>query len=255
MNLNFKEEFSNKAVLVTGASRGIGKAIASLFASCGAIVVGSATTENGANDISDYLSNYDNKGHGLILNLGDKDSINAGLDKFKELTGKNGPDILINNAGIVADNIILRMTDVQWDDVININLNGLFYLTKGCLKNMMKSRFGRVISISSVIGATGNVGQANYAAAKAGIAGFTKSLAKELGSRNITANVIAPGFIESEMTSKLTSLQRDAILKQLAITRLGTVEDVAGSAMFLASSFADYITGQTLHVNGGMYMN
>jgi len=255
MHLDFSEDFKNKVVLVTGASRGIGKEIAISFAECGALVLGSATTENGANAIADYLGKYEQKGHGIVLNLGDKESISNALSNFKELTGKAGPDILINNAGIVADNIILRMTDEQWEDVINVNLTGLFYLTKACLKHMMKSRFGRVISISSVIGSTGNVGQANYAAAKAGIVGFTKSLAKELGSRNITANVIAPGFIETEMTSKLTSEQRDAILKQQAITRLGRVEDIANSAVFLASSFADYITGQTLHVNGGMYMN
>ena len=255
MSLNFKDEFKNKTVLVTGASRGIGKEIADAFANLGALVVGTATSENGANSITDYLSAYENKGYGIVLNLGDKNSIADGFNKFKELTGKIGPDILINNAGIVADNIILRMTDEQWNDVININLTGLFHLTKCCLKHMMKSRYGRVINISSVIGTTGNTGQSNYAAAKAGISGFTKSLAQELGSRNITANVIAPGFIETEMTSKLTSEQRDAILKQQAITRLGRVEDIANSTLFLSSSFADYITGQTLHVNGGMYMN
>lgn len=255
MRLNFADDFNNKTVLVTGASRGIGREIARSFAEYGALVIGTATTENGANEISGYLENYEKKGFGIVLNLGDKESIANSLVKFKELTGNQGPDILINNAGVVADNIILRMSDDQWDNVLNINLTGLFYLTKACLKHMMKSRFGRVISISSVIGSTGNVGQANYAAAKAGIVGFTKSLAKELGSRNITANVIAPGFIETEMTSKLTSSQRDDIVKQQAITRLGKVEDIANSAIFLSSSCADYITGQTLHVNGGMFMN
>lgn len=253
--------FKDKLVLVTGASRGIGKAIAELFVSFGATVIGTATSPSGAEQIAENLNNIStnniNAGshHGLVLNLADKQSINDLFTNLNKLYNKSAPDILINNAGITKDNLVLRMKDEEWDDVINTNLTGLFYLTKACIKPMIKNRWGRVINISSIIGSIGNAGQVNYAAAKAGILGLTKSLAKEVGSRNITINVVAPGFIDTDMTSNLTDDQKRQLAENIPLGRVGNTLDVANSVVFLASSMSDYITGQTLHVNGGMYMS
>ncbi len=250
-----QDQFKNKLVLVTGASRGIGKTISELFASSGAIVVGTATSAEGADKITENLSKFSSENKGLVLDLSSKGSIANILEKINALYGKAGPDILINNAGITKDNLVLRMKDEEWDDVINTDLTGLFYLTKACIKPMIKARWGRVISISSVIGAIGNAGQVNYAAAKAAVFGLSKSLAKEIGSRNITVNVVAPGFIETDMTSNLSDEQKRQLAENIPLGRVGSTLDVASVVLFLASSMAEYMTGQTLHVNGGMYMN
>ena len=249
------DQFNNKLVLVTGASRGIGKTISELFASCGALVVGTATTAEGADKITENLSKFNANNKGLVLDLSSKGSIANIVEKINALYGKAGPDILVNNAGITKDNLVLRMKDEEWDDVINTDLTGLFYLTKACIKPMIKTRWGRIISISSVIGSIGNAGQVNYAAAKAAVFGLSKSLAKEIGSRNITVNVVAPGFIETDMTSNLSDEQKRQLAENIPLGRVGSTLDVASVVLFLASSMAEYMTGQTLHVNGGMYMN
>lgn len=247
--------FSNTALegqvaLVTGASRGIGKSIAAALAAAGATVVGTATSESGAAGITDALGG---KGRGVVLNIADADSIAAAL---KDIQGNEGaPTILVNNAGITRDNLLMRMKDDEWDDVISTNLSGVFRLCKGCLRGMMKARGGRIINIASVIGVMGNAGQSNYAAAKAGIIGFTKSLAREIGSRNVTVNVVAPGFIDTDMTRVLPEDQREAMLGQVPLGRLGEGEDIANAVLFLASPAAAYVTGETLHVNGGMLMD
>lgn len=251
---NFNTEFQNKLVLVTGASRGIGKTISELFAKTGAIVVGTATSTSGADKITEELKTFNPENKGLVLDLSSKESIANLLADLNKIYNKS-PDILINNAGITKDNLVLRMKDEEWDSVINTDLTGLFYLTKACVKPMIKARWGRVISISSVIGAIGNAGQVNYAAAKAAVFGLSKSLAKEIGSRNITVNVVAPGFIETDMTSNLSDEQKRQLAENIPLGRVGSTLDVGCSVLFLASSMADYITGQTLHVNGGMYMN
>lgn len=238
-----------KIALVTGASRGIGKAIAEQLVSLGATVIGTATSENGAQNISDYLGD---NGKGLVLNVTDKDSINALFAAIKADFGNI--DILVNNAGITRDNLMMRMKDQDWDDIIETNLNSVFRLSKGVLRGMMKARFGRVINVGSVVGTMGNAGQVNYATAKAGLLGFTKSMAREVASRGITVNTVAPGFIDTDMTKDLTDEQKKDIFAQVPADRLGQPSEIAATVAFLASDQAAYITGETIHVNGGMYM-
>jgi len=241
-------EAEQKTALVTGASRGIGKAIAEHLAANGYRVLGTATTEAGAEGITANIAG----GQGYVLNLADRDSIDGLFDTLK---GTETPLILVNNAGITRDNIALRMKDDEWDDVINTNLSALFRITKHCLRGMTKARWGRIINLTSVVGAMGNAGQSNYAAAKAGIVGYSKSLAVELGSRGITVNCIAPGLIGTDMTDELTEEQRRVMLDRIPLGRLGDVSEVAALAAFLAGDAAGYITGETIHINGGMYMS
>ncbi|WMC12224.1 3-oxoacyl-ACP reductase FabG [Oceanimonas pelagia] len=241
--------FSGKVVLVTGASRGIGRATAELFAERGATVIGTATSEKGAEAISAYLGD---KGTGLVLNVTDAASLDATLGTIRERFGDI--DVLVNNAGITRDNLMMRMKDEEWQDIIDTNLTSVFRLSKAVLRTMMKKRFGRIITIGSVVGTMGNAGQANYAAAKAGLIGFSKSLGREVASRGITVNVVAPGFIETDMTRALNDEQRAGILSQVPAQRLGDPKEIASAVAFLASDEAGYITGETLHVNGGMYM-
>jgi 3-oxoacyl-[acyl-carrier protein] reductase len=236
--------------LVTGASRGIGMAIAARLAADGARVIGTATTADGAARISENLASHG--GRGAVLDVVDQASIDALLEDIEAKEGSVG--ILCNNAGITRDTLLLRMKQEDWDAVINTNLASVFRLSKAVLRGMMKARKGRIISIASVVGSTGNAGQANYAAAKAGIIGFTKSLAREVGSRGITVNTIAPGFIDTDMTRALTESQRAGLNAQIPLARLGQPADIAAAVAFLASPDAAYITGETLHVNGGMYM-
>ena len=243
----------NEIAFVSGASRGIGKEIALALGAQGATVVGTATSENGAENISNYLKENDIKGQGMVMNVTDQDSI---TDTVKAITdGFGAPTILINNAGITRDNLVMRMKDAEWDDIMNTNLSSIFRVSKACLRGMMKAKKGRIISIASVVGVTGNAGQANYAAAKAGVIGFSKSLAREVGSRGITVNVVAPGFIDTDMTRALPEAQRDALLGQISLGRLGDAAEIAHAVAFLASPGAAYITGETIHVNGGMYMS
>ena len=244
---------SNEIALVTGASRGIGKAIAAALGSKGATVVGTATSASGAQAISESLAASGVEGAGKVLNVTDPDSIGS---LMKDIQAEYGaPTVLVNNAGITRDNLLMRMKDDEWNDVIETNLTSAFRMSKACLRGMMKAKHGRIITITSVIGATGNAGQSNYAATKAGVIGFTKSLAREIGSRGITVNAVAPGFIDTDMTRALPQEQRDALLEQIALGKLGAVEDVANAVVFLASADAAYITGETIHVNGGMYMS
>jgi 3-oxoacyl-[acyl-carrier protein] reductase len=240
-------------VLVTGASRGIGRAIALELGARGATVVGTATSEQGARDISGELSGNAIRGTGRVLNVTSTDSIAAFFKSMQDDIGN--PTVLVNNAGITRDNLLLRMKDEEWDAVLHTNLTSVFHMSKACLRGMMKARHGRIITITSVVGATGNPGQANYAATKAGVIGFTKSLAREVGSRGITVNAVAPGFIDTDMTRALSDQQREQLLEQIPLGRLGDARDVACAVAFLASREAGYITGDTLHVNGGMYMN
>ncbi len=242
----------NKVALVTGASRGIGAAIALAMAEQGATVAATATTAAGAENISQRLQAEGFKGKGFVLDLSDDLSIKR---LFTELHDFGLPNILVNNAGITRDNLLLRMKAQEWDAVINTNLNAVFKLTQLCLKPMIKAQFGRIINIASVVASTGNPGQANYAAAKAGLMGFSKSLAQEVATRHITVNVLAPGFIETDMTASLNETQRKFLLEKIPLKRLGQPIDVARACVFLASDWADYVTGLTLHVNGGMYMN
>ncbi len=238
--------------LVTGASRGIGLAIALELGRQGATVVGTATGQSGADNIGKALVANQVQGRGAILNVTDTASIDSLL---KDMEGHGGmPSILVNNAGITRDNLLLRMSEEEWDAILDTNLKSVFRMTKACLRAMTKARKGRIISISSVVGATGNPGQVNYAAAKAGIVGFTKALAREVGSRNITVNAVAPGFIDTDMTRALPDAAREGLLKQIPLGRLGSPEDIAAAVAFLASPPAGYITGTTLHVNGGMFM-
>ncbi len=246
------ELLKDKVALVTGASRGIGAAIADGLASAGATVIGTATSENGAAAISARFSEKGLSGVGKVLNVTSADSI---TELLKEITDTYGaPAILVNNAGITQDNLLMRMSDDQWDDVISTNLNSVFRLSKGCLRGMMKARWGRIINIGSVVGASGNGGQTNYSATKAGVAGFARSLAQEVGSRGITVNTVAPGFIDTDMTKVLPEEQREALLAQIPLARLGDVAEIANAVIFLASDAGGYISGETLHVNGGMYM-
>lgn len=237
-----------KVALVTGASRGIGRAIAEQLAALGATVLGTATSEKGALAISDYLG----AGRGLVLDVANPESIEQCLESIKTQFGDI--DILVNNAGITRDNLLMRMKDEEWFDIMQTNLTSVFRLSKAVLRSMMKKRFGRIITIGSVVGSMGNAGQTNYAAAKAGVLGFTKSLAKEVASRGITVNAVAPGFIDTDMTKELSDEQKEAIFSQVPANRLGQPEEIAATVAFLASSQAAYITGETIHVNGGMYM-
>lgn len=243
----------HKVALVTGASRGIGKAIALELGNNGAIIVGTATTEDNARHIDQYLSDAQIKGMGMAMDVNDIEQINKTIGTVKKSLGDIS--ILVNNAGITRDNLLARMKDEEWDMILQTNLKSVFYLSRAVLRAMMKARYGRIINISSVVGATGNAGQTNYAAAKAGMIGFSKSLAKEIGSRNITVNCVAPGFIDTDMTRSLSSEQQQALIQHIPLGRLGRPEDVAAAVTFLASSAANYITGSTLHVNGGMYMD
>lgn len=241
-----------QVVLVTGASRGIGQAIALALGQTGATVIGTATSDQGAQAISDYLAAAGIKGVGMKLNVTDAAEVDAVIATIEKDFGAIG--ILVNNAGITRDNLLMRMKDAEWDDIIATNLTSVFRLSRAVLRAMMKARQGRIISIASVVGAMGNAGQTNYSAAKAGIMGFTKSLAREVGSRNITVNCVAPGFIDTDMTRALPEAQRQALIGHIPLGRLGSVEDIAQAVVFLASPAASYISGTTLHVNGGMYM-
>ena len=240
-----------KLVLVTGASRGIGKAIALTLGRAGATVIGTATTESGSDNISKIFADNKVSGKGIKLNVTDNEQIASLIKSVNEDFGSI--DILINNAGITRDNILLRMKEDEWEDIINTNLSSLYKMSKSVLRGMIKKRSGRIISITSVVGAMGNAGQSNYAAAKAGMIGFTKSLAREVGVRGITVNAVAPGFIETDMTSNLSDEQKEALASQIPMGRLGTPDEVANAVLFLAGDSGSYITGQTLHVNGGMY--
>jgi len=240
-----------KLVLVTGASRGIGKAIALTLGGAGATVIGTATTESGADNISKVFADNKISGKGIKLNVTDNEQISSLVKIVNEDFGSI--DILINNAGITRDNILLRMKEDEWEDIINTNLSSIYKMSKSVLRGMIKKRSGRIISITSVVGAMGNAGQSNYAAAKAGMIGFTKSLAREVGVRGITVNAVAPGFIETDMTSNLPDEQKEALASQIPMGRLGTPDEVAKAVLFLAGDGGSYITGQTLHVNGGMY--
>lgn len=241
--------FEGKIALVTGASRGIGRAIAEKLVAGGAKVIGTATSEKGAEAISEYLGK---NGKGIMLNVVDSASIEQVLATIRAEFGEI--DILVNNAGITRDNLLMRMKDDEWQDILDTNLTSVFRLSKAVMRAMMKKRCGRIITIGSVVGTMGNAGQANYAAAKAGLIGFSKSLAREVASRGITVNVVAPGFIETDMTRALTDDQRAGILSSVPANRLGDAKEIASAVAFLASDEAGYITGETLHVNGGMYM-
>jgi 3-oxoacyl-[acyl-carrier protein] reductase len=244
------DALTGEVALVTGASRGIGASIAQALAGAGATVIGTATSQGGADGISSALAG---KGRGIVLNVADDESVQAAI---KDIQGNEGsPSILVNNAGITKDNLLIRMKAEEWDDVIATNLTGLYRVSKACLRGMMKARKGRIINIASVIAVMGNAGQTNYAASKAGMVGFSKSLAREIGSRGITVNVVAPGFIDTDMTKDLPDEQRAVMLSQVPLGRLGAGDDIANSVLFLASGGGDYITGETLHVNGGMVMD
>ncbi|QBR84165.1 3-oxoacyl-ACP reductase FabG [Legionella israelensis] len=246
-------KLEDKIALVTGATRGIGKAIALQLAKNGAYVIGTATSEKGVIAINDMLRQENLSGEGLQLDVTDPAQIE---NLMSQLSDKNqSPAILVNNAGITADNLLLRMDDEEWYRVIETNLNSVYRMSKACLKSMFRARWGRIINIGSVVGASGNSGQSNYTAAKAGIVGFSKSLAQEIGSRGITVNVVAPGFIDTDMTASLPDAVKEEMLKRIPLRKLGTVDDVAETVVFLASDSAKYITGETIHVNGGMYMD
>jgi 3-oxoacyl-[acyl-carrier protein] reductase len=245
--------FDGKVAVVTGASRGIGAAIADQLGQAGATVVGTATTAAGAEQISARFTGNGSSGYGIALDVNDVDQL-AGV--VKTISAESGsPAILVNNAGITADQLLLRMKEEEWAAVIDTNLRSVYRLCKAFLRGMMKARYGRIINISSVVGSTGNPGQSNYAAAKAGMVAFSKSLAKEVGSRGITVNVVAPGFIETDMTDALSDEQKNTLLKDIPLQSLGQPGDIAAAVAFLAGSEAGYITGHTLHVNGGMFMN
>ena len=246
MNLN------DKVALVTGASRGIGAAIAQQLGKAGAVVIGTATSEAGAQKIAENFAALGIRGTGKVLNVTDADSVAGFLKEVDEEFG--APAILVNNAGITKDNLLMRMSDDEWFDVINTNLSAIYRLSKGVLRGMMKARWGRIINISSVVGAMGNPGQSIYAATKAGVAGFARSLAAEVGSRNITVNTVAPGFIDTDMTKVLPEEQKQQLLARIPLGRLGSPEEIAGVVVFLASDAGAYISGETIHVNGGLYM-
>lgn len=245
--------FDKKVVLVTGASRGIGAAIADSLGKEGAIVIGTATSEAGAEKISARFLEQGVEGKGMVLNVTDTVSIDSLLKAIVDTYGT--PTILVNNAGITKDNLLMRMSEDEWFDVINTNLNAVYRLSKACLRGMMKARWGRIVNIGSVVGAMGNAGQSNYAATKAGVAGFSRALAKEVGSRNVTVNTISPGFIATDMTDVLTDEQKALMLSAVPAGRLGQPEEIASTVKFLLSDGAAYITGENIHVNGGMYMS
>ncbi len=241
-----------RIALVTGASRGIGQAIADALGKNGCTVIGTATTEKGADAISVHLQGQDVSGEGMRLDVTDPESVDAVIKAIGETYGV--PTILVNNAGITRDNLLMRMKEEEWQTIIDTNLTSVYRVSKACLRGMMKARFGRIINIASVVGASGNAGQTNYAAAKAGIFGFSKSLAREVGSRGITVNAVAPGFIDTDMTRDLADEQRKTLLDTIPLGRLGSPQEIAAVVAFLASEPAAYVTGETLHVNGGMYM-
>jgi 3-oxoacyl-[acyl-carrier protein] reductase len=243
---------NGETALVTGATRGIGRAIALQLAAAGATVIGTATSEEGAAQITAALANAPSPGQGAVLNVADPASIDALLQALE--AGGRMPTILVNNAAITRDMLLMRMKNDDWDAVINTNLTSVFRMTKACVKRMVKERRGRIVSITSIVGSIGNAGQTNYAAAKAGLIGFTKSLARELASRNITVNAVAPGFIDTDMTRALNEEQRGALAGQIPLGRLGSADDIAAAVLYLVSPSGGYLTGQTLHVNGGMYM-
>ncbi|MEM7252081.1 MAG: 3-oxoacyl-ACP reductase FabG [Pseudomonadota bacterium] len=242
------QSFEGQCGLVTGASRGIGLGVAQALSRAGAYVIGTATSEEGASAISEVLTN----GHGEVVKIDDPSSVEALFERLG--ANKHAPSILVNNAGMTRDNLLARMKDDDWQSVIDVNLGGMFRLTRACLRAMMRARYGRVINMTSVVGVAGNAGQTNYAAAKAGIIGFTRSLAKEVARRGITVNAIAPGFIDTDMTRALTEAQRASIVENIPANRLGQVDDIANAALFLAGEGSGYITGTTLHVNGGLYV-
>jgi 3-oxoacyl-[acyl-carrier protein] reductase len=244
---------SGEIALVSGASRGIGAAIARELGDLGATVIGTATSQGGADAIEAALREAGHSGHGLVLDVGSDDSVTEAFAAIREIAGV--PGILVNNAGITRDNLLMRMKPAEWDDVINTNLTSMYRMCKAALRGMTKARRGRIVNVASVVGLMGNAGQCNYAAAKAGIIGFTKSLAREVGSRSVTVNVVAPGFIETDMTDSLSDAQREALVGQVALERLGTPQDVARAVAFLCSEGAAYITGETLNVNGGLLMH
>ncbi len=250
--MNTLINLTGEVALVTGASRGIGRSIAETLGQAGATVIGTATSEKGAQAISAYLAEAGINGQGLVLNVTDKAAIDATVKTITDTFGTI--TVLVNNAGITRDNLLMRMKDDEWDDIIATNLTSIYRMSKACLRGMTKAKKGRIISISSVVGASGNAGQTNYAAAKAGLVGFTKSLAREIGSRNITVNVVAPGFIDTDMTRELSEDQRNHLLQGIPLSRLGQPQEIAGAVLFLASSLGTYVTGETIHVNGGMYM-
>ena len=242
-----------RVALVTGASRGIGKAILHALGKAGATVVGTATSESGAAAIAQDLAAAGLKGEGMMLNVTNGAQVDAAIEK---IIGSHGRiDILVNNAGITRDNLLMRMKDEEWADILDTNLSSVFRLSRAVLRPMMKARFGRIVSIASVVGTAGNAGQTNYSAAKAGMIGFSKSLAQEVGSRGITVNCVAPGFIDTDMTRALPEAARTKLLERIPLGKLGTAEDIANAVVFLASEGAGYVTGTTLHVNGGMYMD
>ncbi len=243
-----KIDLSGQIALVTGASRGIGQGIALALGKAGAQLIGTATTTAGAEKITDFFKQQSINGQGQVLDAGSPESIQQLMANIPT------PSILINNAAITRDTLVMRMKDEDWQSVIDTNLTAIYHLSKACLRTMMKARYGRIVTITSVVGLTGNAGQANYAAAKAGVIGFSKSLAKEVGSRGITVNTVAPGFIETDMTQTIPDAQRTALLQQIPLNRTGKTDDIASAVVFLASDAASYITGETLHVNGGMYM-
>jgi len=242
----------NRVALVTGASRGIGKAIAEALAAANCTVVGTATSDGGAASISAYLEALGNPGCGMTLNVGDEESVSSVVKAITEQFG--APLVLINNAGITRDNILMRMKSDEWNDVIETNLSALYRVSKACLRGMTKARWGRIVNITSVVGSMGNIGQSNYAATKAGAEGFSRALARELGSRAVTVNCVAPGFIDTDMTRELPEEQRELLLGQIPLGRLGAPEEIAALVCFLCSDAAGYITGETVHANGGMYM-
>ncbi len=241
-----------KVALVTGASRGIGRAIAEQLATDGYTVIGTATSEGGAQSISDYLQAAGNQGCGMKLDVADEDSVTSVVKSVSTEFG--APLVLVNNAGITRDNILMRMKGDEWSDVIETNLSALYRVSKACLRGMTKARWGRIVNITSVVGSMGNIGQSNYAATKAGAEGFSRALARELGSRSVTVNCVAPGFIDTDMTRELSDEQRALMLGQIPLGRLGAPEEIAALVGFLCSEAAGYITGETLHINGGMYM-
>jgi len=243
---------AGRVALISGASRGIGRAIAEGLGRQGATVIGTATSERGVSSIDEQLRAAAIRGRGALLDVSDESSVEALLADVTEREG--APSILVNNAGITRDNLLLRMKTEEWEEVVSTNLSSVYRMSKACLRGMMKARYGRIINISSVVALTGNPGQANYAAAKAGIIGFSKSLAREIASRNITVNVIAPGFIETDMTRALDEKQVQALREQIPAAKLGTPEDIAAAVVFLASEAGNYITGETLNVNGGLFM-
>lgn len=245
-------DLSDKVCLVTGATRGIGKAIAANLGAQGATVIGTATSEGGADSISESFNSAGINGRGMVLNVADADSIDTVIKAITEQYG--AITVLVNNAGITRDNLMMRMKEEEWDDIMNTNLKSVYRLSKAVMRGMMKARNGRIINITSVVGVSGNAGQANYAAAKAGVIGFTKSLAQEIASRGVTVNALAPGFIQTDMTDALTDDQREKMTATIPAGRLGQPDDIAAGVVFLASDESAYVTGTTMHVNGGMYM-